>query len=217
MVISNSYPTIHLSLSLEATHVKSPSLTSIGNNVISHWYDIGSMLLINSSYTAATLRSHSMKTLSINSRLVRITSKLMCLLCMGVGLLSLAQPAPASAALTDGRIELSGGKVAAGVGYTWGSGTLYFDGKKYPLTVSGVSLGTAGVNEYSATGTITGMNRPQDINGIFSAVGTGLTLGGGASVAAMTNENGVTIQLDSTTEGLSATLAVKGIQISLAQ
>lgn len=48
----------------------------------------------------------------------------MCLLCVGVGLLSLAQPAPASAAASDGRIELSGGKVAAGVGYTWGSGTL---------------------------------------------------------------------------------------------
>jgi hypothetical protein len=32
--------------------------------------------------------------------------------------LSLAQPAPASAAVSDGRIELSGGKVAAGVGYT---------------------------------------------------------------------------------------------------
>jgi hypothetical protein len=175
------------------------------------------MLLINSSYTAATLPSHSMKTLSINSRLARITSKLMCLLCVGVGLLSLAQPAPASAAVSDGRIELSGGKLAAGVGYTWGSGTLFFDGKRYPLTVSGVSVGTAGVNEYTATGTITGMNRPQDINGIFSAVGTGLTVGGGASVAAMTNEKGVTIQLDSTTEGLSATLAVKGIQISLAQ
>ena len=61
------------------------------------------------------------------------------------------------------------------------------------------------------------MSRPQDINGIFSAVGTGLTLGGGASVAAMTNDKGVTIQLDSTIEGLSATVAVKGIQISLAQ
>jgi hypothetical protein len=175
------------------------------------------MLLINSCYTAARLRSHSMKKLSINSRLARITSKLMCLLCVGAGLLALAQPAPASAAVSDGRIELSGGKVAAGVGYTWGSGTLFFDGKRYPLTVSGVSVGTAGVNEYTATGTITGMNRPQDINGIFSAVGTGLTVGGGASAAAMTNEKGVSIQLDSTTGGLSATPAVKGIQISLAQ
>ena len=175
------------------------------------------MLLANRRYKAALINSGSMKTFFINSRLTRLTSKLMCLFCVGVGLLSLAQPAPASAAVSDGRIELSGGKVAAGVGYTWGSGTLFFEGKRYPLNVSGVSLGSAGVNEYTATGTITGMSRPQDINGIFSAVGTGLTLGGGASVAAMTNDKGVTIQLDSTTEGLSATVALKGMQISLAQ
>ena len=196
-------------------HVKSLLLTSIGNNVIAHWYHIGSMLLTNGSSTAATLRPHSMKTLSNNSRLVRITSKLMCFLFVGLGLLSLAHPAPASAAVSDGRIELSGGKVAAGVGYTWGTGSLFFDGKRYPLTISGVSVGTAGVNEFTATGTITGMNRPQDINGIFSAVGTGLTVGGGAGITAMTNDKGVTIQLDSTTEGLSATVAVKGIQIRL--
>jgi hypothetical protein len=71
---------------------------------------------------------------------------LMCLLYVGVGLLWLGQPAPASAAISDGHIELSGGKIAAGVGYTWGSGTLFFQGKRYPLTVSGVSLGSAGVN-----------------------------------------------------------------------
>jgi hypothetical protein len=174
------------------------------------------MLLMHSTNTATPLNSNHMK-LSINSRLARVTSKLLCLLCLGVGFLWLAQPSPASAADLDGRIELSGGKVAAGVGYTWGSGTLFFHGKRYPLTISGVSLGSAGVNEYTASGTVSGLTNPQDINGIFSAVGTGVTLGGGASVAEMTNDRGVTIALDSTTEGLSATLALKGVQISIAQ
>jgi hypothetical protein len=142
--------------------------------------------------------------------------KLLCSVSLGMGLLLLS-PAPASAAVPDGTIELSGGKVAAGVGYSWGSGTLFFHGKRYPLNVSGVSLGSAGVNEYTASGTVTGLTTPQDINGIFTAAGAGLTLGGGAGITEMENNNGVTIDLNSTSEGLSATVAVKGVQISLAE
>ncbi|HXM26588.1 MAG TPA: hypothetical protein VN957_11255 [Chthoniobacterales bacterium] len=58
---------------------------------------------------------------------------------------------------------------------------------------------------------------PQRITRLITAVGTGLTLGGGASVAEMRNENGVTIQLDSTTEGLSVSVAATGVQVSIAQ
>jgi hypothetical protein len=145
-----------------------------------------------------------------------LTRKLLCSVSLGMGLLLLS-PAPASAAVPDGTIELSGGKVAAGVGYSWGSGTLFFHGKRYPLNVSGVSLGSAGVNEYTASGTVTGLTTPQDINGIFTAAGAGLTLGGGAGITEMENNNGVTIDLNSTSEGLSATVAVKGVQISLAE
>jgi hypothetical protein len=36
----------------------------------------------------------------------------------------------ASAAIPDGRIELSGGKVAAGIGYSLGAGTLSSHGKQ---------------------------------------------------------------------------------------
>jgi hypothetical protein len=57
-----------------------------------------------------------------------LTRKLLCSVSLGMGLLLLS-PAPASAAVPDGTIELSGGKVAAGVGYSWGSGTLFFHWK----------------------------------------------------------------------------------------
>ena len=145
-----------------------------------------------------------------------VVRKFIFLLCAGLGLL-LCQVAPASAATPDGTIELSGGKVAAGVGYSWGSGTLIFKGKRYPLNISGIGLGSVGVNGYTASGHVTGLKRANDINGIFTAVGTGLTLGGGASIAEMKNENGVTIQLDSTTEGLSVSVAATGVQVSIAQ
>ena len=142
--------------------------------------------------------------------------KFACLLFVGLGLL-LGQPAPAAAATPDGAIELSGGKIAAGIGYSWGSGTLVFKGKRYPLNVSGITVGSVGVNEYIGSGTVSGLRTARDINGIYTAVGAGLTLGGGEAIAEMRNENGVTIQLDSTTEGLSVTVAAKGVQISIAE
>ena len=47
------------------------------------------------------------------------------LLSVGVALL-LANPPVSSAQVPDGVIELSGGSVSAGIGYSWGSGTLIF-------------------------------------------------------------------------------------------
>jgi hypothetical protein len=144
--------------------------------------------------------------------------KLLWLLFAGLGLLLLGHPAPASAAIPDGRIELSGGEVAAGVGYSWGSGTLFFDGKRYPIALTGLSLGSAGINKYTAYGTVTGLKKANDIDGRFTAVSTGLALGGGAGIAEMKNDNGVIIQLlDSTSKGLGASLAVKGVHISIVE
>jgi hypothetical protein len=48
-----------------------------------------------------------------------VMRKLLFLLCVSLGLL-LCQPAPVSAAVPGGTIELSGGRVAAGLGYSWG-------------------------------------------------------------------------------------------------
>ena len=58
--------------------------------------------------------------------------------------LLLGQTAFVSAETPDAVIELSGGSVAAGIGYTWGSGTLIYQGKRYPLTISGLSLASVG-------------------------------------------------------------------------
>ena len=74
---------------------------------------------------------------------------------------------------------------------------------------------SVGVIDYTAAGSVTGLKRPTDINGIYTRIGTGLTLGGGASIAEMRNEKGVTIQLDSTTEGLSVSLAATGMKVSI--
>ena len=135
---------------------------------------------------------------------------------LGVGLAPLlASPTLSSAQAPDGVIELSGGSVAAGIGYSWGSGTLIFQGKHYPLKISGISLASVGVTDYTAAGSVEGLRTPQDINGVFTSVAAGATLGGGGNVAAMRNQNGVVIHLTSTTAGLSLSLAAEGLKISL--
>ena len=141
--------------------------------------------------------------------------RLSAVLAMGFGLL-LAQPLAASAQVPDGVIELSGGSVAAGIGFSWGSGTLIFQGKRYPLKISGFSLASVGVTDYTAAGNVTGLRTAQDINGVFTSVAAGATLGGGGNIAAMKNQNGVVIQMTSTTAGLSLTLAAEGVKISIA-
>ena len=137
---------------------------------------------------------------------------------LGVGFaLLLVQPVASLAQTPDAIVEFSGGSVAAGIGYSWGSGTLIFQGRRYPLRVSGLSLGSVGVSDYTAAGNVMGLHRAQDINGIFTAVGAGATLGGGGDIAAMKNQNGVVIHLTSTTQGLSLSLAASGMKITLAK
>jgi len=140
--------------------------------------------------------------------------KFFALLSVGAALL-FANPSVSSAQVPDGVIELSGGSVAVGIGYSWGDGTLIFQGKRYPLKISGISLASVGVTEYTAAGSVEGLKTPQDINGVFTSVGAGATLGGGGNVAAMRNQNGVVIHLTSTTAGLSLSLAAAGMKISL--
>jgi hypothetical protein len=130
--------------------------------------------------------------------------------------LLLAQLGLSSAQSPDAVIELSGGSVAIGIGYSWGSGTLIFQGKRYPLKVSGLSVASVGITNYTAAGSVEGLKSADQIAGVYTAVSAGGTLGGGGNISAMKNQNGVVIHLTSTTQGLSLTLAAEGMKISLA-
>ena len=141
-------------------------------------------------------------------KLLAVPVLALCLLLAQLGL-SLAQS-------PDGIIELSGGSVAIGIGYSWGSGTLIFQGKRYPLKVSGLSVASVGITNYTAAGSVEGLKSADQIAGVYTAVSAGGTLGGGGNISAMKNQNGVVIHLTSTTQGLSLTLAAEGMKISLA-
>lgn len=116
---------------------------------------------------------------------------------------------------TDGTITLVQESVAVGIGFSWGSGTLTYKGKKYPFDVNGMSVVSVGVNRAEASGKVFDLRKLSDFNGTYSAVTAEGTVGAGGSATTMRNENGVTINLLAVTKGLSFKLAPEGVTLTL--
>ena len=121
----------------------------------------------------------------------------------------------AQAKKPDATLELSEGTVAIGIGFSWGKGTLAYQGKNYPVKVTGLSVGEVGVNRASAVGNVYKLTKLADFDGNYVAAGAEATVAGGAGVTAMKNQNGVVIELKSTTQGASLKLAAEGLKLSV--
>jgi hypothetical protein len=124
---------------------------------------------------------------------------------------------PAEAAEPSATLELTGGAVAAGIGFSWGSGTLAFRGKEYRVSVTGLSVGDVGIVRATAKGNVYGLQKIQDFDGTYTAYAIGSTIGGGGSVATLRNQNGVVIHIVATTQGLKLTLNASGVRMTIEQ
>jgi len=116
----------------------------------------------------------------------------------------------------DATLSLTEGKVAAGIGFQWGAGTLSYQGKTYRVKVEGLSVGDVGATRASATGKVFNLANLDDFSGTYAAAGAGATLGDGAGGTVMKNQKGVVIQLKGETSGLDIKLAAEGIRLTLA-
>src|SRR5215813_13702154 len=76
----------------------------------------------------------------------------------------------------DATLELSEGNVAAGIGFSWGKGTLSYQGKTYPVKVQGLSVGEVGVNRAEAAGSVYNLKKLEDFDGNYTAAGAGATI-----------------------------------------
>ena len=126
--------------------------------------------------------------------------------------LSVAQAKPKTPAAT---IKLSADSIAAGVGISWGSGTLTYKGKSYPVSVSGISVGDAGITKIEASGKVYNLKKLDDFDGNYTAAAAGATVGGGGTVSAMRNQNGVSVQLVATTRGVKFVLGAAGVDMKI--
>jgi hypothetical protein len=112
-------------------------------------------------------------------------------------------------------LRLSGKSVSAGVGWSWGHGTLNYKGKAHRFKVDGLEVGAVGASSISATANVYHLTKLQDFNGTYTSVAAGATAGGGAEAAAMRNQNGVVIHLKATTRGVELKAGVDGLKLQL--
>jgi len=140
----------------------------------------------------------------------RLGSTLVC-----AALLRIAAAAAGEHGTPDATLTLSGGSVAAGVGYSWGSGTLTYQGKAYKVTVKGLSVGGVGISSVDASGNVYNLQRLHDFDGNYTLLSSGVTVGAGGDLIAMSNPNGVTIELVSRTQGVQLNLASGGVDMEI--
>ena len=112
-------------------------------------------------------------------------------------------------------VEIQRHSVAAGIGFSWGGGTVYYEGQQRPFTVKGLRVGDVGAARMVAEGEVQNLEHLSDFAGHYVAVEAGLTAGKGAGALTMRNEHGVVISLQSELEGVDLTLGAEGFTIAL--
>jgi hypothetical protein len=115
----------------------------------------------------------------------------------------------------DATVHFHGGSVGFVVGVGGASGVVTFHGRKYPISVNGLSVGTIGANSYDVDGDVYHLHNIADIEGTYAAAEASATAGAGAGGIDMTNGHGVEIRASSTSSGLKLTLGGSGVVIKL--
>jgi len=114
-----------------------------------------------------------------------------------------------------GEVKLETTSVSAGVGMSWGDGTLKFKGKDYKFSIKGLSVASVGIAKVNAVGEVYNMENVQDINGTYAAVSAGLSLAQGAAGLIMRNNKGVVISLRAAQQGVQLNAGLDGFTITL--
>ncbi len=114
-----------------------------------------------------------------------------------------------------GTVSIDLTSVAAGVGTSWGSGVLRYQGNTYRFRVTGLTVGDVGISTVSAVGNVYNLHRSSDLAGNYAAVGAGIAVAGGVSGVTMQNQKGVQIQLYSVVQGVQLTIGPQGFNIEM--
>jgi hypothetical protein len=115
----------------------------------------------------------------------------------------------------DALLELKAKSLAAGVGYSWGGGTLTYQGKTYPVDVDGLMVGAVGISTIDAQGRVFNLERLEDFDGNYTAVSGGAAIGEGGAGIVMRNANQVEVRLVAETKGLTLNIGQSGVKLTI--
>ena len=134
-----------------------------------------------------------------------------------IAVIALAGVASSSAARADsGSISFRVFKAGWFIGGSGGSGVVVFHGRRYPISIGGLSAGLVfGASETRFNGTVTNIRSPYDVAGVYGAAGMGGALIVGAQAIVLRNEKGAVLQLVGRQVGLQINADLSGMSISM--
>lgn len=140
----------------------------------------------------------------------RVRAALIAVLALaGLGLASTAEAA-------SGRIAFDVIKGGWFVGGQGGKGVLTFKGRRYPITIGGISAGLVfGGSLTRFHGVVRNIWSPYDVAGVYGAAGAGGAAIVGAQVLTMRNEKGAILELHGRQVGLQLNVDLSGLAISI--
>ncbi len=115
----------------------------------------------------------------------------------------------------DGVVKIQSGSIAAGIGWSWGSGSILFQGKENRFKVDGLTVGSVGFAMSDATGEAYNLKSLDQFAGTYTALTAGMTVGGGGSIMRLKNQNGVELVLKTRSQGINFQTAVDGVKIKM--
>lgn len=98
---------------------------------------------------------------------------------------------------------------------TTGGGTLNYQGRKRPFTIKSVGAGGAGAQKIEAVGKVYHLDSLADFPGTYTGARSGLTLFQGKMHERLENSNGTVIYLTGRTSGLSTSMGIDKVVITL--
>ncbi len=134
-----------------------------------------------------------------------------------LALIAIAGASFSSAVYADGgSISIRIFKAGFVIGGSAGSGVLTFHGRRYPLSIGGLSYGfTFGASETRFHGTVSNIRRPTDVEGVYAQAGAGVAAGRGAQAVVLTNQSGAVLTLAGEQAGLIVSADLSGLALSL--
>jgi hypothetical protein len=141
------------------------------------------------------------------SRLTALAAALIALIAVGFA---------STARADEGLVHIRFLKAGWVIGGTIGEGTLTFQGRRYPLSIGGLSYGfTFGGAAINLRGRVRNIYSPGDVAGVYGAGAAGAAVIRGPQAVVLTNQKGAVMELAGTQTGLMVNLDLNGMAVAL--
>jgi hypothetical protein len=134
---------------------------------------------------------------------------------VGIAIAAALMQTTVAAQAATGLVRVRVVNVGFFIGAGGGQGALNLQGRAYPFSVSGMSIGAFGASAAEFVGRAYNLRSPSDLVGRYSAVGAGAAVVGGVRVVRLRNANGVVLELQGGQVGLELNVGVGGVTVTM--